>query len=65
MASQPAFLDPLRRLVGADNVLTSPEDLVAVGARALSKTERLHLGSVSDSVLKYAPCSVLVARSKR
>lgn len=37
-------------------------DLVAVGSRGLSGPERFQLGSVSETVLKYAPCSVLVVR---
>ncbi len=37
-------------------------DLLVVGSRGLTGTERLHLGSVSESLLKYAPCSVLIVR---
>ncbi len=37
-------------------------DLVAVGSRGLSGPERSQLGSVSESIIKYAPCSVLVVR---
>lgn len=40
-------------------------DLVVVGSRGLTGTERLQLGSVSDAVVKYAPCSVLVVKSWR
>ncbi|MCS6896703.1 MAG: universal stress protein [Nitrospira sp.] len=40
-------------------------DIVAVGSRGLSTQERLQLGSVSETVLKYAPCSVLIARGPR
>jgi len=40
-------------------------DLLVVGSRALTKSERLHLGSVSESLLKYAPCSVLIVRGTR
>ena len=39
-------------------------DLVVVGSRGLTGTERFQLGSVSESVLKYAPCSVLVVRGR-
>jgi len=37
-------------------------DLMVLGARGLSATRRLLLGSVSDGVLHHAACSVLVVR---
>jgi nucleotide-binding universal stress UspA family protein len=37
-------------------------DLIVVGARGLSAIEEFLLGSVSGQVLRYARCSVLVAR---
>ncbi|MBI4401536.1 MAG: universal stress protein [Nitrospirae bacterium] len=37
-------------------------DLIVVGSRGLAGTERLLLGSVSEGVVKYAPCSVMVVR---
>lgn len=37
-------------------------DLVVVGSRGLTGTSRFLLGSVSDGVIKYAPCAVLVVR---
>ena len=37
-------------------------DLVVVGSRGLSDTTRFLIGSVSDGVIKYTPCSVLVFR---
>lgn len=36
--------------------------LVVVGSHGYSRWERLLLGSVSDSVVHHAPCSVLVVR---
>ncbi len=36
--------------------------LVVVGAKGLSGLKRFLLGSVSQNVMKYAPCSVLVVR---
>jgi nucleotide-binding universal stress UspA family protein len=39
-------------------------DLIIVGSHGYNRWERLLLGSVSDSVLHHAPCSVLVVRSK-
>jgi nucleotide-binding universal stress UspA family protein len=41
-----------------------PSDLVVVGARGLGTVKRLLLGSVSESVLRQASCSVLIARPK-
>jgi len=40
-------------------------DMLVVGSRGLSGRERLQLGSVSETLLKYASCSVLIVRSKR
>jgi len=37
-------------------------DLLVVGSRGLTGSERFQLGSVSETLLKYAPCSVLVVR---
>jgi len=37
-------------------------DLVLVGSRGLTGTSRFLMGSVSDGVIKYAPCAVLVFR---
>lgn len=37
-------------------------DLVVAGSRGLTGTSRFLLGSVSDGVVKYAPCAVLVVR---
>jgi nucleotide-binding universal stress UspA family protein len=37
-------------------------DLVVVGARGVTGIQEFHLGSVSGRVLRYAPCSVLIAR---
>lgn len=40
-------------------------DLLVIGSRELSRTERLHLGSVSETLLRHAPCSVLIVRGAR
>jgi nucleotide-binding universal stress UspA family protein len=37
-------------------------DLIVVGARGVSPVREFLLGSVSGRILRYAPCSVLVAR---
>ena len=53
-------IDTIIKHVEADHA-----DLLVVGSRRLSKSERLHLGSVSESLLRHAPCSVLIARGTR
>ena len=40
-----------------------PADLIILGSHGYNRWERLLLGSVSNSVLHHAPCSVLVVRS--
>ena len=50
---------------GPDEVETAEEfgsDLIIVGSHGYSRWERLLLGSVSQSVVHHAPCSVLVVR---
>lgn len=41
------------------------DDLLVIGSRELTKSERLYLGSVSESLLRHAPCSVLIVRGTR
>ena len=47
----------------SDEIIAAAEefqsDLVTIGARGLSRVRRFLLGSVSQKVAKYAPCSVL------
>lgn len=62
--------------VGTEILIGSPEsrivekaedvgaDLIVVGSHGYNRWERLLLGSVSDSVVHHAPCSVLVVRSE-
>jgi nucleotide-binding universal stress UspA family protein len=40
-------------------------DLVVLGARGIGGIERLLLGSVSETVLNHAACSVLIVRSRQ
>jgi nucleotide-binding universal stress UspA family protein len=41
-----------------------PADLIVVGARGLSGLKRALVGSVSASVVRYAPCPVLVVKGR-
>ncbi len=43
-------------------VTATAADLLVVGSRGMTGTERLALGSVSEALVKYAPCSVLIVR---
>lgn len=47
------------------HVEANHDDLLVIGSRDLTKSERLHLGSVSESLLRHAPCSVLIVRGTR
>ena len=38
-------------------------DLIVLGGDGISAIERLFLGSISDAVLKHAPCSVLIVKA--
>lgn len=51
----------IHQLVDAQS---APYDLVAVGTHGRTGVKRLLLGSVAESTVRYAPCSVLVARPR-
>lgn len=53
-------IDTIVRSVEANH-----DQLLVIGSRNLTKSERLHLGSVSESLLRHAPCSVLIVRGAR
>lgn len=53
-------IDTIVKQVEADR-----SDLLVIGSRELTKSERLHLGSVSETLLRHAPCSVLIVRGTR
>ena len=53
-------IDTIVKHVEADR-----SDLLVVGSRSMTKTERLHLGSASESLLRHAPCSILIVRGSR
>jgi nucleotide-binding universal stress UspA family protein len=45
-----------------DHLDREPADVLVVGARGLSRFQRLLLGSVSSALVQYAKCSVLVVK---
>ena len=56
------FGSPESRIVEAAEKMTA--DLIIVGSHGYNRWERLLLGSVSDSVVHHAPCSVLIVRNR-
>lgn len=56
------FGSPDSRIVEAAEKMAA--DLIIVGSHGYNRWERLLLGSVSDSVVHHAPCSVLIVRSQ-
>jgi len=63
ISSEVLFGSPDSRIVETAEVMQP--DLIVVGSHGYSRWERLLLGSVSDSVIHHAPCSVLVVRSAK
>jgi nucleotide-binding universal stress UspA family protein len=55
--------EPVSAIVGF--VETHGIDLVVVGSRGLDALGRFFLGSVSDGILHYARCSVLVVKTPK
>jgi nucleotide-binding universal stress UspA family protein len=55
-SAAPAILDEAREFAA---------DLIAVGSHGATGAERFLLGSVAESVLRHAPCSVLVVKRPR
>lgn len=53
-------IDTIVKYVEADH-----NQLLVIGSRDLTESERLYLGSVSESLLRHAPCSVLIVRGMR
>jgi nucleotide-binding universal stress UspA family protein len=53
-------IDTIVTQVGATHA-----DLLVIGSRDLTESERRYLGSVSESLLRHAPCSVLIVRDRR
>jgi len=55
------FGSPESRIVETAEKMSA--DLIIVGSHGYNRWERLLLGSVSDSVVHHAPCSVLIVRN--
>ena len=61
VSSDVLFGSPESRIVETAEQMQA--DLIIVGSHGYNRWERLLLGSVSDSVVHHAPCSVLVVRT--
>lgn len=57
------FGSPESRIVETAEEINA--DLIIVGSHGYNSWERLLLGSISNSVVQHAPCSVLVVRSSK
>ena len=57
------FGSPESRIVETAEQMNA--ELIVVGSHGYNRWERLLLGSVSDSVVHHAPCSVLVVRTPK
>jgi len=57
------FGSPDSRIVETAEAIGS--DMIVIGSHGYNAWERLLLGSVSNSVVHHAPCSVLIARAPR
>ena len=62
VSSEVLFGSPESRIV--ETAEATHPDLIVLGSHGYSRWERLLLGSVSDSVVHHAPCSVLIVRTR-
>jgi nucleotide-binding universal stress UspA family protein len=60
VSSETLFGSPESRIVETAEAIHP--DIIVLGSHGYSRWERLLLGSVSDSVVHHAPCSVLIVR---
>ena len=60
ISSEVLFGSPESRIVETAEAIHP--DIIVLGSHGYSRWERLLLGSVSDSVVHHAPCSVLIVR---
>lgn len=63
VSTEALFGSPESRIVETAEEMHA--DLIIVGSHGYNRWERLLLGSVSDSVVHHAPCSVLVVRTPK
>lgn len=63
ISTEVLFGSPESRIVETAEQIKA--DIIVVGSHGYNSWERLLLGSVSDSVVHHAPCSVLVVRSPK
>ena len=63
IATDVLFGSPDSRIVETAEDMSA--DLIVIGSHGYNAWERLLLGSVSNSVVHHAPCSVLVARAAK
>jgi nucleotide-binding universal stress UspA family protein len=63
LSGEVLFGSPESRIVETAEQIRA--DLIIVGSHGYNRWERLLLGSVSDSVVHHAPCSVLVVRADK
>ncbi len=61
ISTEVLFGSPESRIV--ETAEASQPDLIVLGSHGYSRWERLLIGSVSDSVVHHAPCSVLIVRT--
>ena len=61
VSSEILFGSPESRIV--ETAEATHPDMIVLGSHGYSRWERLLLGSVSDSVVHHAPCSVLIVRT--
>jgi nucleotide-binding universal stress UspA family protein len=62
VSTETLFGTPESRIVETAEEISA--DLIVIGSHGYNRWERLLLGSVSDSVVHHAHCSVLVVRTK-
>lgn len=61
ISTEVLFGSPESRIVETAEAIRP--DIIVLGSHGYSRWERLLLGSVSDSVVHHAPCSVLIVRT--
>lgn len=61
ITSEVLFGSPESRIV--ETAEDNKADLIVIGSHGYKQWERLLLGSVSNSVVHHAPCSVMIVRS--